>query len=783
MRALAWMAMAMATALAAGGCNGGTSDACKGVSGTCVSLTVQSSTVATVDSLHIVASGALTGDQTSSGGRANLPIVVALKLPANAEGSLDLHVEGALAGLIVGTCDTDTLVIPGQHGSAICTLMGVDNGGVDMSMGGGGDDLSGGGGGADMVTVQCDPKGVTGPKCQWRWQTPLPQGDDIRRSSRSPTATPSRSPRARSSHRDATAWTHRDHAARFPPSSAARPSFQTAATAWICIVGRHQPDGCRWSSIPPIAASPGRKRRCRPARPVTSPAARRRHATRRCPQASGNIYVRDVTGTWADARRSPAARPISRRRWTSPPRSSSVESAAPRRRSPTRSTAAATWTAVTVASITPSTTPLLTGVCLGAGATKSWWAVRQQRHPARDAATAGDLDAAGIERHRRQPLQGCVATDATHAWAFGTNGAVFVTTDGDELGGRRDAARRRPRRSMSGAHSSGCGADAGRHARRPLPLDQRRQRASPPSRLARRIVAHADLRAVAPGIVFAAGSSGAIYTTTNDGATLDEARRARGDADTASILNGVWAASATDVYAVGVGGTIVHSTNGTTFTKYAGANAPPATTTFQDVWGSPTLGVFAVGYDGSVATRVVYRTTDHGATWAQVTVAGLTGGRTGNELFTAFALGARRLGRPATAATSTTRPTAPPSPSRRPVPADRHHAHPRRHAVTSSRSSATIRACTSAPLDNGVTLDAADGDAGNDSPQNVAFVARRERHLRLRLVRRAARLVDKDATWNLVPTAMNPNLVRSAFAFAANDVFVVGDTGIIHYGN
>ncbi|HEY1584447.1 MAG TPA: hypothetical protein VGH63_02095, partial [Polyangia bacterium] len=90
MRALAWVAMA--AALAAGGCDSTATDACKGVAGTCVSLTVQSSTVATVDSLHVVGSGALTGDQTSSGGRANLPIAVALKLPANAEGSLDLHV-------------------------------------------------------------------------------------------------------------------------------------------------------------------------------------------------------------------------------------------------------------------------------------------------------------------------------------------------------------------------------------------------------------------------------------------------------------------------------------------------------------------------------------------------------------------------------------------------------------------------------------------------------------------------------------------------------------------
>ena len=32
-------------------------------------------------------------------------------------------------------------------------------------------------------------------------------------------------------------------------------------------------------------------------------------------------------------------------------------------------------------------------------------------------------------------------------------------------------------------------------------------------------------------------------------------------------------------------------------------------------------------------------------------------------------------------------------------------------------------------------------------------------------------------------TVMNPNATRGGFAFAANDVFAVGDTGIVHYGN
>ena len=99
MRALLMMSLLVPLA---SGCNSAAPDPCKGVAGTCVSMTVQSSTVATVDSLHILASGALTGDQTSSGGRANLPLVVALKLPANTSGSLDLHVDAFLTAQLVG---------------------------------------------------------------------------------------------------------------------------------------------------------------------------------------------------------------------------------------------------------------------------------------------------------------------------------------------------------------------------------------------------------------------------------------------------------------------------------------------------------------------------------------------------------------------------------------------------------------------------------------------------------------------------------------------------------
>ena len=71
----------------------------------------------------------------------------------------------------------------------------------------------------------------------------------------------------------------------------------------------------------------------------------------------------------------------------------------------------------------------------------------------------------------------------------------------------------------------------------------------------------------------------------------------------------------------------------------------------------------------------------------------------------------------------------------------------------------------------------------NDSPQNVAFSPDGNAVYVFGSFAGPIASFDKFATWDFVPTAMNPNGVRNAFAFAVNDVFVVGDTGIVHYGN
>ncbi|HEX6837630.1 MAG TPA: hypothetical protein VF334_13710, partial [Polyangia bacterium] len=428
MRALACVALA-ASAL---GCNAATPDPCKGIAGTCVTLTVQSSTVATVDSLHILASGALSGDQTSSGGRANLPVVVALQLPPNASGSLDLHVDAFLTATPVGSCDTDTLVTPGQHATAVCTLVGADNGGVDMSTGGG-DDLAGTG--PDMLTPPCDPKGMTGPQCQWRWQDPLPQGDVVNAIVAFDDAnTFMLSEDNLVYHRDANAWSA---LAAAPTATGGLLSLATmfgGGTGMDLYIGGslsgtsttplvfHSTDlGASWTQEALPAGAMGT---------VAQGASTGKAAI--LPATGGNVYQRDATsGVWttrvassasgvtlnATAMNSNGAVVVGGISTTTAVISYSINGGA-------------AWTAVATGTISPSTQPL-SGVCVGPnGGTNTYWAVGGAVILKGVGNSPTTWNQTGTAASAGKQLSGCVAADATHAWAFGTNGTILGTTDG-----------------------------------------------------------------------------------------------------------------------------------------------------------------------------------------------------------------------------------------------------------------------------------------------------------------------------------------------------------------
>ncbi|MGZ3430184.1 MAG: WD40/YVTN/BNR-like repeat-containing protein, partial [Polyangia bacterium] len=247
--------------------------------------------------------------------------------------------------------------------------------------------------------------------------------------------------------------------------------------------------------------------------------------------------------------------------------------------------------------------------------------------------------------------------------------------------------------------------------------------------------------------VFAVGSGGAIYTTSDDGAHWNKLAAPTATGTTAE-LTAVWAASPTDVYAVGFNGTIVHSSNGTTFTKYAGANAP----------------------------------TDHGATWAPVTISGFTGtmasGQTG---YSVFALGADvwvagdsgLIYHSTDGSTFTQQPTSPVNALITQIRGVSGHLI----AILATDPGQYISSNNAGATWNVPTM-----PSFNDNADQIAFVPD-ESALYAFGAFSPVYSDDKGGTWKQLYTVMFPNNMTAAFAFAGNDVFIVGQTGIIHYGN
>ena len=127
-------ALALALAIAAAGCG---VDPCAGKSGACLALHVDGDGVSTIDQLELAFSGAISDDvrtPAAPGAPVDLPIAVALILPAGRGGSLLLHATGFLAGQALGQGDAQTTLQPDAGGSLSLTL----------HAGGGNPDLAGG---------------------------------------------------------------------------------------------------------------------------------------------------------------------------------------------------------------------------------------------------------------------------------------------------------------------------------------------------------------------------------------------------------------------------------------------------------------------------------------------------------------------------------------------------------------------------------------------------------------------------------------------------------------
>jgi hypothetical protein len=101
------------------GC-GGTSDPCDGVSGTCVALTITSSTVKHVDTLAITAFGE--SESSAAGKVRSLPIHVALVPPASASGTNVIAVTASASGAVVGNGSATATVTPGKRTAVTLVL-------------------------------------------------------------------------------------------------------------------------------------------------------------------------------------------------------------------------------------------------------------------------------------------------------------------------------------------------------------------------------------------------------------------------------------------------------------------------------------------------------------------------------------------------------------------------------------------------------------------------------------------------------------------------------------
>jgi photosystem II stability/assembly factor-like uncharacterized protein len=768
--------------LAFAGCGDAVTDACANISGTCVSLRVQSDVVTSVDALHIVASGAATGDHSSAGGSASLPILVALELPATTSGELDLFVEGQRGGSVVGACSTSTNVTPGGHSTAVCTLIGPgDN---DLSTGG---DGGGGDGGNDGGVVACDPKGVIGPACVWRWQTPLPQGDNLLSVvAFGDSDTYALTVDGTVLHRDSMSWstlTAQPTAATAPALGAVSTMFSFGGNSqdmWIGGTGYtnttvplvfHSPDrGLTWTqeALPGAATGFVGKGSTTGSYAILPG------------EGSGIVYARDNGGTWTSK-----TVPTSTAAYVASAMTFSdgvVVGATSGTTAAIAYTAddGATWTAVATASITPST-EFLQGVCLGNGTTKSWWAVGGSviLHGSGNSPTTWAQQGSGATAGAT--LEGCVATDSTHAWAFGTNGSVFVTTDGTNWAGVTTPPATTATLN-DGAHSSGSALT--------LVGDQGaifRSTNGGSSFTAEKMGPQDPLTTaygVAPGNVYAVGPMGTIYHTADDGMTWSKLA-APSATGTTALLTGVWGSSATDVYAVGANGTIVHSTNGTTFNKYTGTGAPPTTTAFNDVWGS-SAGVYAVGSDGTYPnlTHVVYRSIDQGVTWSQVSIAGFTGGAPNGTsvVQTVFAQGTdvwigAEGGKVYYSSDGTI--------------FSQQNTGGASAAITQIRGTSQLVMATLgtdpgtyiSTTNKGLSWVAPTNPVFGDSAAKMVFVPDESAIYVFGAFLPPAVSYDQTSTWKGLITVMSPNAMKGGFAFANNDVFIVGDTGIIHYGN
>lgn len=105
--------------------------------------------------------------------------------------------------------------------------------------------------------------------------------------------------------------------------------------------------------------------------------------------------------------------------------------------------------------------------------------------------------------------------------------------------------------------------------------------------------------------IFAVGDYGTILHSSNEGTTWTTRT-----SNTSNSLNAIWGSSTTDIFAVGNYGTIVHSINGTDWVVQTSSTAY----NINGIWGSSATDVFAVGDYGTIL-----HTSNSGTAWTAQT--------------------------------------------------------------------------------------------------------------------------------------------------------------------
>jgi len=126
----------------------------------------------------------------------------------------------------------------------------------------------------------------------------------------------------------------------------------------------------------------------------------------------------------------------------------------------------------------------------------------------------------------------------------------------------------------------------------------------------------ASVHGVSPDVLWAVGSQGAAFLI--EGADGDTPHLEALNSLTWNQLNGVWAASESEAWAVGAGGTIRHYTKDSLSAEIV-PDVPP-NANLRAVWGTSPSDIWAVG-EGSIVLHY------DGKSWSRVKIAGLGGRR------------------------------------------------------------------------------------------------------------------------------------------------------------